>query len=652
MCGIAGFLAPPSSTSSEGSGSILYKMGTVMRSRGPDDHGEWHEVESGIGLCHRRLSILDLSAAGHQPMVSRCGRFVLVFNGEIYNHARLRKCLVERQGIAGWRGSSDTETLLAGIACQGLDATLQTLEGMFAFALWDRELRTLTLGRDRLGEKPLYYGWQQGHFLFGSELKALRQHPAFLGGVDKSALTLYLRHNYVPAPFSIHPGIRKLMPGTTLSVSWAEKEPSIKKYWSVEDAIRKKPNDAILPMEAVNELDTLLKSVISDQLVADVPVGAFLSGGVDSSAVVAIMQSVSQFPIKTFSIGFDEQFFDEAPHAKAIANHLGTDHHELYVTGDQAMAVIPKLPEIYDEPFADSSQIPTFLVAQLAREDVAVALSGDGGDEVFCGYNRYLLADQLWGRMNLIPNGIRRSLGKAITLIPPGKWDALISPIAKMTATQRRLENVGDKLHKFSGILDSSSLDDLYYRLVSIVQQPSSLVLDSEEPTGIRDLMASFDGLDDISKMMALDLATYLPDDNLVKVDRAAMANSLETRVPLLNHKVVEFGCALPLSYKLSQGRTKWILREVLYRYVPRDLIERPKMGFGVPIEVWLRGPLKGWAEDLLYNTNLAKECGLDMVKVRTIWTEHVSGRRNFHHSLWGILMYLSWFDFQNRSIN
>lgn len=648
MCGIAGYLGRPSAHTSQSAATVLAKMGEAIRSRGPDDRGEWYDLEAGIGLCHRRLSIVDLSAAGHQPMASTCGRYVLIFNGEIYNHVRLRKQLEAENGISGWRGHSDTETLLAGFVCNGVIATLQSAEGMFAFALWDRELRVLTLGRDRLGEKPLYYGWQQGVFLFGSELKALRQHPDFVGGIDKSALTLYLRHNYVPAPYSIHPGISKLMPGSVLTLSLQAREPDITEYWTVGDVVQGRQSYSKPPTDAVTELDGLLKSVIADQLVADVPLGAFLSGGVDSSAIVALMQQVSPTPVKTFSIGFQEDLFDEAPHAKAIAQHLGTEHQELYVSSTQAMAVIPKLPQMYDEPFADSSQIPTFLVAQLARNDVAVALSGDGGDEVFCGYNRYLIADRGWNRMRVVPESARRWIGKSITAIPPGTWDAILTPTSILMTQKHKHQNMGDKLHKFAGILDSSSLDELYYRLISLVQNPAMLVPDSVEPAGIWDLIKSFRGVDGISKMMALDLATYLPDDNLVKVDRAAMANSLETRVPILNHRVVEFAWSLPLDYKLRNGTTKWILREVLYRYVPRTLIERPKMGFGVPIEVWLRGPLKEWAEEILFDPIVQHDCGLDMMTVRKIWSEHISMRRNWHHSLWGILMFLAWFRHQN----
>jgi asparagine synthase (glutamine-hydrolysing) len=653
MCGISGYLSNGSHRGADTMPALLRAMGLAIFTRGPDDAGEWFDNDAGIGLSHRRLSVLDLSPAGHQPMASNCRRFVLVFNGEIYNHLDLRAALEAEDRAPVWRGHSDTETLLAGFAAWGVETTVRKTVGMFAFALWDRSEHVLTLGRDRLGEKPLFYGWQRGCFLFGSELKALRAHPAFEGGIDRGALALYMRHNCIPAPHSIHPGIRKLPPACLLRVSLARPEPQISSYWSALDTTHQAGSFKGSEVEAVDTLEHLLRDAIRQQMVADVPLGAFLSGGVDSSVVVALMQAQSSRPVKTFSIGFHEDSFNEAVHAKAVAHHLGTEHEELYVTGAQAMDVIPRLPTLYDEPFADSSQIPTFLVAQLARRHVTVSLSGDAGDELFCGYNRYVMAQRMWRNIRRMPTPLRHLLAQGLLGVAPDTWNVLSRPLQALMPESRRQTNVGDKLHKLAGTLGLDSAADLYRRLVSHWPDPAAVVLGATEPATLLQTAApGLAHLGEIERMMALDLVTYLPDDNLVKVDRAAMGNSLESRVPMLDHRVVEFAWQLPLSHKLRGGVTKWVLREVLYRYVPRSLIERPKMGFGVPIERWLRGPLRGWAEDLLAPQRLRADGYFNVALVRQRWDEHLSGRRNWHYHLWDVLMFQAWLDTQQAAVS
>jgi asparagine synthase (glutamine-hydrolysing) len=645
MCGIAGYLIKNASREREDSSAVLKRMADTILSRGPDDFGVWHD-DSGIGLAHRRLSILDLSPAGHQPMHSFSGRYVIAFNGEIYNHLDLRNAL----NHTNWRGHSDTETLLAAFEEWGIEATLKRAIGMFAIALWDRQTRQLTLARDRLGEKPLYYGWQGSglwsSFLFGSELKALKAHPAFSAEIDRDALCLLMRHNYIPAPHSIYRGISKLQPGTFLTVSLDRREPIFHTYWSLADvAVSGNRNRFMGATEqAVDELEVLLKSAVRQQMVADVPLGAFLSGGIDSSTVVALMQAQSAQPVKTFTIGFNEAGYNEAVHAKAVARHMGTDHTELYVMPQQALDVIPDLPKLYCEPFSDPSQIPTFLVSQLARQKVTVSLSGDAGDELFAGYNRYRIAP----RIASIPFGIRSFLQSAIYCFSPTAWNQFLRLLQSFAPRSLRQANVGDKLHKGAGVLGSRTIDELYLGLVSH-WEPQDVVLGGNEPkTYLRGNRPHLDGLDDVQRMMALDAMTYLPDDILCKVDRAAMAVSLESRVPFLDHRVVEFAWLIPQSLKMRDGVGKWILREVLYRYVPKELIERPKMGFGVPIDSWLRGPLKDWAEELLDEGRLRREGYFNPKPIRQKWAEHLSGKRNWQYHLWDVLMFQSWMDQQN----
>ena len=655
MCGLVGFLGGVAGI--DGDAALLRRMADTLIHRGPDDGGTWCDSEQRIGFGHRRLAIVDLSPAGHQPMVSASERYVIAFNGEIYNHFALRSglegidcraSLAMTETRAGWRGHSDTETLLAGIEAWGLEATLKKSIGMFAIALWDRQTHTLTLARDRLGEKPLYCGWQgsgnERVFLFGSELKALKAHPAFAADIDRGALCLLLRHNYIPAPYSIYHGIAKLEPGCLLSVSLAQPEPRIWKYW---DAVEVACAGVAQPFagtadEAVDALEVLAKDAVRQQMMADVPLGAFLSGGIDSSTVVALMQAQSSRPVKTFTIGFSEEGYNEAVHAKAVAQHLGTEHTELCVTPQQAMEVIPRLPSLYCEPFADSSQIPTFLVSQLAKQQVTVSLSGDAGDELFCGYNRYQITEQSWRKLALVPAPLRALAAKGITALSPTAWDSL----AGIISGARRYAALGDKLHKGAGVLASATVDELYLGMVSHRRNPADWVIGGQEPpTNLTGLRPALGGLSAVERMMALDAISYLPDDILVKVDRAGMAVSLESRVPFLDHRVVEFAWSLPLSYKLREGQTKWPLRQVLYRHVPRALIDRPKMGFGVPLHDWLRGPLREWAEELLDEARLAKEGYFHPAPIRKIWAEHLSGRRNWMAQLWNVLMFQAWLE-------
>jgi asparagine synthase (glutamine-hydrolysing) len=654
MCGLAGFLGGSASHAALGEETLLKRMGKTIVHRGPDDGGNWFDANHHIGLAHRRLSIVDLSPAGHQPMQSASSRYVIAFNGEIYNHMVLREELEAGGHAPPWRGHSDTETLLAGFDAWGIQGTVERSIGMFAFAIWDRQTSVLTLGRDRIGEKPLYYGWHgQGNdsvFLFGSELKAMRAHPAFESKLDRGALSLLLRHNYIPAPYSIYESVSKLAPGSLLTVSLQQREPKVWAYWSGSQAAQSGVANpfAGTPAQAVQELDVLLKSAVRQQMMADVPLGAFLSGGVDSSTVVALMQAQSSRPVKTFSIGFSEEGYNEAEHAKAVAQHLGTDHTEMYVKAEQAMAVIPKLPGLYDEPFADSSQIPTFLVSQLAKQHVTVSLSGDAGDELFCGYNRYQMTANYWRKLTAVPLPLRRLAAKGLTSVSAQSWNGLAGAVEGFLPRAARFSNVGDKVHKGAGVLESRSSDALYRRLVSHWHDPASVVIDGHEPsTLLTGDASSLHGLDAVQRMMALDTLTYLPDDILVKVDRAAMGVSLETRVPFLDHRIVEFAWRLPQSMKLRDGQTKWALRQVLYRYVPQALIERPKMGFGVPLGSWLRGPLRDWGEALLDASRLRSEGFFQPALVRQKWEEHLTGRRNWEYPLWNVLMFQLWLDNQ-----
>lgn len=653
MCGLTGYLG---NCAAPTAAEVLTRMGNAIAHRGPDDEGMWFDTHSGVGFAHRRLSIVDLSATGHQPMVSGSSRYVVIFNGEIYNHLTLRKTLEAAAVAPAWRGHSDTETLLAAIESWGVEESLRRCVGMFAMALWDRAKRCLHLVRDRMGEKPLYYGWAGTTLVFGSELKALRAHPAWQGEIDRDALTLLFRHNYIPAPHSIYKNVLKLPPATCVTISLDDVQqhrlPVPKAYWSVTTAAERgraapfKGSDA----ETLEELERLSADAISLQQIADVPLGAFLSGGVDSSAVVALMQAQSPRPIRTFTIGFSEAGYNEAEYARAVAGHLGTEHTELYVSPESAQAVIPRLPTVYDEPFSDSSQIPTFLVSQMARQHVTVSLSGDGGDELFGGYNRYLFGRDLRQRLYWLPLGVRRALAASVTALSPRVLDVLLRPLGRIIP-QLNVSQPSDKAYKAMEVLALDRETDLYRRLVSHWDDPASLVIGGHEPPTVLDEMLRHReaGKSFEQWMMTTDLQTYLPDDILTKVDRAAMAVGLETRVPFLDHRLVEFSLSLPLHMKIRDGQGKWLLRQMLYKYVPKAMIERPKMGFGVPIDLWLRGPLRAWAEALLDESRLRREGFLNPGPVRQKWAEHLTGKRNWQYYLWDVLMFQAWLEEQRK---
>lgn len=643
MCGIVGLFQPEPSRGADETRHVLQSMTDTLRHRGPDDAGVWVDDRGVIALGHRRLSILDLSREGRQPMRSACGRYVVTYNGEIYNFAALRDEL-ETLGHA-FRGHSDTEVMLAAVSRWGLDQALSRFNGMFAFALWDRGTGRLHLVRDRLGEKPLYYGWCGRTFLFASELKALEAHPQFKNDINRNALALFMRHNCVPAPYSIYEGVFKLPPGMmlTLSERLQGSVPEPVPYWSAKEAAERGAADPFTGSEdeAVCRLEALLLEAVKLRMVADVPLGAFLSGGIDSSTVVALMQAQSDRPVKTFTIGFHEAQYDEAVYARKVAGHLGTDHTELYVTPRQALDVIPRLPTLYDEPFADSSQIPTFLVSELARQHVTVSLSGDGGDELFAGYNRYVWGRSLWRKIGWMPMGLRRGVAKGITALSPMSWGAVFDRFGPVLPA---VQSPGDKLHKLAELLGVEDPDALYAGLASHWKQPTQVVIGAIEPPTLLTDRPRWARLDDCAlRMMFLDLATYLPDDILVKLDRASMAVSLEARVPLLDHRVAEFAWRLPVAMKIRGGQGKWALRQVLKKYLPLELVDRHKMGFGVPIDSWLRGPLRDWAEDLLDERRLDKDGFFNPRPIREKWAEHLSGRRNWQHHLWDVLMFQAW---------
>jgi asparagine synthase (glutamine-hydrolysing) len=637
LCGIAGFLRPPEWTADRLT-EAARAMSTALAYRGPDSSGEWVEAESGLGFGHRRLAIIDLSPGGHQPMVSADGRWVITYNGEVFNFPDLRAEL-EAAGCA-FRGHSDTEVIVEGCARWGVEATAKRLIGMFAYAVWDRRERRLHLVRDRLGIKPLYWTLKDGALLFASELKALLAYPGFAPRMDREAATLYMRFGYVPSPRSIFEGVAKLLPGTILS--WEPgAAPRAEPFWDLAEVVagaRANPLD-VSDGEAVEALDALLRDAVRRRMMADVPLGAFLSGGIDSSAVVALMQAESSRPVRTFSIGFPEAGYDEAPHAKRVAAHLGTEHTELYVGPEEALAVVPRIAEMYDEPFSDSSQIPTYLVSEITRRHVTVALSGDGGDELFGGYNRYLYAERLWAAFGMAPPAMRRLAAGTIDTVPPALWNTLFYVIPP----RWRPRQPASKLQKVAGMLRLDSPDPLYRQLVSQWDEVSALVPRVREPESRLEtahpgaLLPEF-----FDRMRFLDLLTYLPDDILTKVDRASMAVSLEARVPLLDHRVVELAWRLPRRFLVRDGESKWILRRVLERYVPRQLFERPKMGFGVPLEAWLRGPLRGWAEELLTEKALGDDL-VDLSVVRRRWDEHLSGARDWQYPLWVVLVFAQW---------
>ena len=643
MCGIAGFWTYGNAHAPADPATVVSAMADRIRHRGPDDHGAWCDPDAGFAVAHRRLSILDLSTAGHQPMVSASGRWVIAFNGEIYNHLDLRQRL-DRGAIAhSWRGHSDTETLLAAVEAWGVEKTLEHSLGMFAFALWDRAERTLWLARDRIGEKPLYYGRQGDTFLFASELKALRAHPQFRGEIDRAALTLYLRHNYVPDPYSIYAGIRKLSPGAFLRIRQGDLDSEPIAYWSLTEVAER---GAARPFEgstgdALTSLERCLAAVVRRQMLSDVPLGSLLSGGTDSSLITALMQANSNRAVKTFTIGVADGEFDESSHARAVAAHLGTDHTEWRLTSADALALMPKIGGLYDEPFADPSQLPTHLLMTLARSKVTVALSGDGGDEVFGGYNRYRMAPAAWMRIGWMPAKLRHAVGQALTAIPVDMINRTVGHLARRAG----ILFLGEKMHKLGWPLRTAhSIDDLYVALVSEWPAAPSVVIGGWVPANPIDERDRWPRLPDpAARMMALDCLTYLPGNILTKADRASMAVSLETRAPLVDGDVIEFAWSLPMSMKLRDGRGKWLLRELLHRYVPRELVERPKIGFGIPLDAWLRGPLRDWADALIARTRLDRDGFFDSTLVHRAWQKHLSGQASFGTRLWSVLMFQAW---------
>ncbi|AQP34957.1 asparagine synthase (glutamine-hydrolyzing) [Vibrio anguillarum] len=633
MCGFSGFYSPQYSV--KNSSELLTTMINEIIHRGPDDIGVWHSEDETIGFSHRRLAIVDLSPAGHQPMISSTARYILAFNGEIYNHLDLRKQL-EQEVDCCWRGHSDTETLLKGFDVWGIKATIIKTIGMFAMSIWDAKEKSLTLLRDRLGEKPLYYGWQNDILLFGSELSSLKQHPSFSANIDRVALSLLIRQGYIPAPYSIYSGIEKLMPGTMLVFKKESHTPEKMVYWSVKDVIQSGSDTPFNGSkdDIVDELALKLGDAVERQMMADVPLGAFLSGGIDSSTIVALMQSRSSKSVKTFSIGFHEEGYNEADHAKAIAKHLGTDHTEYYATEEDALAVIPELASLYSEPFADSSQIPTYLVSKMAKKHVTVALSGDGGDELFSGYSRYKNTLDMWSKVSSIPLCVRPVLSSAIKKIPTILLDRL--PIGN---------NVGDKMHKGADALGCQTFEDFYLNyLMAHTREPESIVIGGSDPKYINERLTDVTLPNDVL-MTLIDHCSYLPDDILCKVDRAAMGVSLETRVPLLDHTIVEFAAKIPMKIKGFDNQAKWPLKQVLFKFVPRELIERPKKGFGIPLAKWLREGLKDWAEDLLCEDKIRKQGFFHVEVVTKLWREHQSEERNWSYLLWNILMFQAWYE-------
>jgi asparagine synthase (glutamine-hydrolysing) len=654
MCGLVGILSQ-----GEIIKPLVLAMTQPIAHRGPDDEGIWIDAEVGVGLGHRRLSIVDLSPSGHQPMASHSGRYVLSYNGEIYNHVALRRAVEEAGGgpVASgrpWRGHSDTETLLEAIALWGLKGALERSVGMFALALWDKQERTLHLARDRFGEKPLYYGWVGKDFLFASELKAIRAQPGFTNEVDRKALQLYASRTYIPAPLSIYRRIYKLLPGTILtltpeaartpldaapSLGESRKGVSLTPYWSYRDVVEAGLADPLVnEAEAVDALEQTLAAAIQGQSVADVPVGAFLSGGIDSSTVVALYQKYSSRAVRTFSIGFEEAGFNEAEYAKAVARHFGTEHNERYVTVKETRDVIPLLPAMYDEPFADSSQIPTHLVSKFAREQVTVALSGDGGDELFGGYNRHVMAPAVWGKARRLPAPLRSAMGGPLGKVPPSAWDRLAS-----LGGSRRHPHFGAKVQKaLRTMAGARSLDDVYATFLDEWSGLPSPVLRAGD-TSEHGFDMRVRGAGEAERMMYCDAVSYLPDDILCKVDRASMAASLESRVPFLDHRVAALAARIPLSMKIRAGKGKHILRRLLYREAPASLFERPKAGFGIPVGEWIKGPLRPWAEELLSPQRLREGDWFDASVVRARFEAHMKGEADYTPSLWAVLMFQAW---------
>jgi asparagine synthase (glutamine-hydrolysing) len=639
MCGFFGILGAKNIERND-----IFNSIDSIKHRGPDDLGIWIDNNDKISLSHARLSIQDLSPLGHQPMFSSDKRYAIVFNGEIYNFLSIKQKLEQEFNFTNWKSKSDTEVFLEAISFFGIRKTIDKLNGMFSFALWDSLNKTLTLGRDRMGEKPLYYGWLNNEFLFGSDLMSFNKYKNFNKEIDRDSLSLFMRYSYIPAPFSIYKNIYKLKPGHLLTVSLKNKNSEIYNYWDQSSVINDSINSTFFgdSDSVVSTFENLLNNSVKNKLIADVPIGAFLSGGIDSSLIVSIMQSQSSKPINTFTIGFDDIKYNEAIHAKAVAKHLGTIHNELYVTSTDLLDLVPDLCSIFSEPFADSSQLPSILVSKLAKKSVTVSLTGDGGDELFCGYRTYTNAAKLENLRNFIPYFLRSNIATLLKSDSTQYALGVIENIFKNVDLNKSHLIYPQKFLKLAELLESKSKDNLYKSLISRWNEPSLLVLNSKES----DIILSnnnFSELNFIDFMMAIDTLMYLPDNNLCKVDRSSMSASLETRVPLLDHEIVKFACSLPLKYKLRNGVTKWPLRQVLYKHVPKDLIERPKMGFSVPLASWLRGPLREWADELLNESNLVKQGYLNSTIIRKKWDEHLSGKYNWQYEIWNVLIFQSW---------
>ncbi|WP_440677281.1 asparagine synthase (glutamine-hydrolyzing) [Candidatus Pelagibacter sp. HIMB1587] len=650
MCGIAGFYSKNLSSFDK----IIFEMTSAIYHRGPDDINFWKDENSGIAFGHQRLSILDLSVAGSQPMKSNSGRFIITYNGEIYNHIEIRKELKKINSNITWNSNSDTETLLEASEFWGVEKTLEKIAGMFAFSIWDKKNRTLYLARDRIGEKPLYFGWQGNginkSFIFGSELKALKNHPEFSKQINRRAIALQLQHNYIPDPYSIYKDIYKLLPGHYLKLTENDliknRLPNPKIYWSsIKKAIDGSNNKLKSSEDKIkSDLENKLKLSVKQKMISDVPLGAFLSGGIDSTTIVALMQSQSNRPVKTFTIGFKEDDFNEAKYAKKIAKHLGTDHTELYFSSDTAIEVIPKIPIIYDEPFSDNSQIPSFILSQFAKKNVKVALSGDGGDELFCGYNRYISTYNLSKYLDYIPLSLKKALAFTAKKLPKDtdKLIKLIPGVNKNTNFRR-------KILKSANALEANNISELYYLLFSQWQNLNEVLINNDEPENFfSKSKIELSKLNDFEKMMLIDQTTYLPNNILVKIDRASMSSSLETRVPFLDHELIEYVWKIPQELKFKNSEGKWILKQILNKYVPKNLTNRPKKGFGIPLDTWLRGPLKDWAENLLDEKRLLQEGYFNPKLIRNKWREHLTNKNNWEYDLWNILMFQAWLDANN----
>ena len=641
MCGISGIW--DRIKNSDEMYACLHSTINVIKHRGPDDGDVWFDENVRLGLAHRRLSIIELTKAGHQPMESSCKRYIIVFNGEIYNHHQIRSKLFEVDQNIKWIGSSDTETLLESVRMFGLEETLKLTTGMFALALYDRQAETLFLARDRFGEKPLYFGYNSGSFVFASELKSIKAIPGLDLRISLKSVQLQSQFAYVLEPYSIYEGIFKLEPGSILELSISDikngNTGKTKKYWSAYDSASFGLSNKIefnSDQEAIAELDRFLKISVKEQMMSDVPLGAFLSGGIDSSLIVSLMQAQSANPIKTFTIGFNEKGYNEAVYAKAVAKHLGTDHTELYVTAKDSISIVDRLASIYDEPFADTSQIPSILVSQLAKSKVTVCLSGDAGDELFGGYSRYFLTKKMWATISVLPKPIKSILVKSIHLLSPNQWNSLYNTLVFNSGNKL----IGNKLYKAGKALKANNGRELCFNLVTHLNPKETLMLNFD----IEDVYSKwYNGGSLIDQMMLFDTISYLPGDILTKMDRAAMSVSLETRIPFLNHNLFEFAWKLDDKYKIRNGVGKWILRETLYNYVPEKLVNRPKMGFSVPVGDWIRGPLKDWAEDLLDDAKIGQQGYYNKHYVRQLWDDHKKGKKNSDYQLWNILMFQQW---------